>query len=192
MKDLVGLKVKTLQGNSRYISVTNDEAIVFEKVQGQVSVYVCALENQVVRSFFSFHNLSCTELSTFLEESAGVQKLTDGLRIGPLFKGTHPRRIVLRHNLKKKDSTPFIKVEPLSRKEAKEWQHNGSGWASVTNLSGKTSGLIIFIREVPEDARIIIDDSYSDNGIYFLNEKYEVYVENVKPKYAFGKIIPRA
>jgi hypothetical protein len=189
MKDLTGRNIKSLQGNSRLISIQGEEAVMVEKYKGKVSIYVCVLEDHVVKSFFAFHELEQEELSQFLDAVDPSKKLTPGLRIGPLCKGDHFRRIIVRIN-KKKEATHFIKVEPLSRKD-RGWEHNGSGWSSITNLGGKAPGLIIFIRDIPDEALIQIDERYTKEGVFFLSEGYEVYIENVKERYAFGKLIPR-
>jgi hypothetical protein len=190
MKDLTGTNIKALQGNSRLITIKGEEAIIFEKYKDYLSIYVCVLDDSVIKSFFAFHELRQQEVLSFLEVTDKGRTLTTGIRVGPLNKGSHLRRIVILKNKKKDNATHFIKVEPLTTKDA-DWENNGSGWVPVTNLSHKAPGLVVFIRDVQQEDLIEISPVYTETGIFFLHEKYEVYVENVMKSYAFGKLIPR-
>jgi len=190
MKNLIGMNVKALHGKARLIVSKEDEAVVFEKYKSSLTVYVCSLENNIIVAYYSYHNIKQSALSEFLIGASKQTTLTPGCRIGHLQKGEHIRRIIVLRNQRSNDAPFLIKVEPYTKKD-EQWTHNGSGWVPVTHLGQRVSGLIVFLRDISPDDLIEIDENYSKEGVYFLDEQYEVYVENVRNSYAFGKLIPR-
>jgi len=191
MKDLIGKNIKVLQGSSRLISVQGNEAIVLEKFKNVLNVYVCVLDDSnLVTSYVAYNDLKQHAVLDFLCSTDKGKTIVTGIRIGPLHKGDHLRRIVVLKNKRKSDASHFIKVEPYTRKDS-EWEHNGSGWIPVTRLGHKVSGLIVFIRNMLDDALIKINDQHTQEGVFFLDEGYEVYIESVMDSFAFGKLIPR-
>jgi hypothetical protein len=188
MKDLTGHNVKALKGPLRFIRVSGDEALVVERIKDALTLYVCDLEAGMVRTFCGFEGVSKEELLNFLVEPLRGKKLVRGLRIGPMFKKKQVRRLVI---LKKpQNDSFFVKIEPLSVADA-GWQHNGSGWVPVTNLSHRAPGLMVFIRGIEKKDLIDIEPRYTKQGIFFLKESFEIYVEHVKESFAFGKLVLR-
>jgi hypothetical protein len=188
MKDLTGQHIDRLKSDSRLIHTKGDEALVVEKARGNISVHICALEEKIVRSHFSFYNLSQDSLHNFLMGAHQKRALTKGIRIGPMFKDGQTRRIIV---LRKSDKDSyFIKVEGITKDDAL-WKNNGSGWVPMTNLSHKAPGMVIFIKNLSKDDLVEIEPRYTEEGIFFLRETLEVYVETVKLRYAFGKLVPR-
>ena len=193
MKDLAGRHVQTLRGSARYIQVDGQEALVVEKYRDRLGVHLCALdeEGRVVHSF-GFDGVPQMALRAFLTEPRRPSTLAPGIRIGPMFRGGHVRRIVVLQNRKKDNATYFLKAVPHSDERDATWTHNRSGWVPVSQLGSQVSGMIVFLRELrPEEDLIEISDAYTREGVFFLHERHEVYVESVMKTYAFGKLIPR-
>jgi hypothetical protein len=188
MKDLTGQHIDRLKSDTRLIHTKGDEALVIEKTKGNVSVHICNLEDKSIRSHFSFYNLSQDSLHNFLLGVHQKRPLTKGIRVGPMFRDGQTRRIIV---LKKqgKDSH-FIKIEALSKDDAC-WKNNGSGWVPMTNLSHKAPGMVVFIKDIAEGDLVEIEERYTKQGIFYLREDLEVYIETVKIRYAFGKLVPR-
>jgi len=185
MKDLSGRSIKSLVGDSRLIFNKENEAIVVEKYQGKLSFYICALDNEnIVQHFFAYEDVEAAKFVSFL--SSG-QALVEGIRIGPLFHGEHVRRIVVLKDNRNGTDSFFFKTIPLSPKES-SWENNGSGWAPVAGLGPKAPGLIVFLRNLNEQDLLPLKDA---NDVFFLHEKYEVYIETVLKSYAFGRLVER-
>lgn len=191
MRDLTGKHVQSLQGSSRHIVVRGDEALILEKYKNQLSVHICALDAEsIIRHFYTFDGAYQDELQRFLSDVERSKVLVPGIRIGPLFKNGHIRRIVMLQNKKKTDATFFFKTIPFTEKD-RGWKYNRSGWVPVTQLGSQVSGMIVFIREIMLEDLLEITEAYTAEGVYFLHDKHEVYVESVMRTYAFGKLIPR-
>lgn len=192
MKDLAGRHIQTLRGSARYIQVAGDEALVVEKYKDKLGVHVCSLdaEGKVIHSF-GFDDVPAARMHAFLASPRRPATLAPGIRIGPLFRGTHVRRIVILQNRKRDAATHFLKAVPYSEERDAAWTHNRSGWVPVTQLSPQVSGMIVFLREILLEDLVEISGAYTRDGVFFLHERYEVYIESVLKTYAFGKLIPR-
>jgi len=188
MKDLTGQNLKKLQGDSRLIEVRGDEALIVEKSQSKLSVSICTLDGPIIRTYFSFHGISQDNLYKFLLGVHTKRPLAKGIRIGPLFRGKQVRRFVLLRQPPKKSY--FVKVEPISDQD-NEWKHNGSGWVPMANLATDAPGMVLFVKDIRKEDIIEIDPSFTKKGIFFLREDHEIYVETVKLRYAFGRLLPR-
>lgn len=186
-KDLSGQHIDRLKSDTRLIHLKDDEALIIEKAKGNISVHICAIENKIIMSHFSFYNLSQDSLHNFLVGVHQKRPLTKGIRIGPLFRDGQTRHIIV---CKKAKESIFVKIEPLAKDDA-YWTHNGSGWVPMTNLSHKAPGMVVFIKELEDGDLVEIDDRYTRQGIYYLKADLEVYIETVKIRYAFGKLVPR-
>ena len=189
MRSISGQHIKSLEGQSRHILVQGDQAVVFEKQKGRVSVHICELDGLTVRNFFSFDGVQQDQLCAFLSEGAAKRDLIRGVRIGPMFRHGQTRRIVILKKKERKDAF-FIKVEELTEADS-EWTHNGSGWVPMATLDQRSPGMVVFVNGVREEDLIKIAPRYTQQGIFFLREHFEVYVEAVKKRYAFGQLVPR-
>lgn len=188
MKSLIGQHIKSLQGDTRHIAINGDEALIIEKQKGMISIHICVLEGLRIQTHYSFHSIPQSHIYRFLLGAHKKRDLAKGIRIGPMFKQGQTRRIVILR--KPKDGTYFVKIEPVTADDA-VWTHNNSGWVPMTNLSQKAPGMVVFVQDVQEEDLVEIGDRYTKDGIFFLREHFEVYVENVKLRYAFGKLVPR-
>lgn len=188
MKDLTGQHIDRLKGDSRLIHAKDEEALILEKSKGNISVHICVLDQKLIRSHYSFYNLSQDSIHNFLLGVHQKRPLTKGIRVGPMFREGQTRRVIV---LKKENKdSHFIKIEALSKDDS-VWTHNGSGWVPMTNLSHKAPGMVVFIKEITPDDLVEIEDRYTRQGIFYLREDLEVYIETVKIRYAFGKLVPR-
>jgi len=77
---------------------------------------------------------------------------------------------------------------PASPKDA-SWASNGSGWVPVAGLGPKTPGLIVFLRNLNVEKDLL--PLKDEENVFFLNDKYEVYIETVLKSYAFGRLVER-
>lgn len=184
MKDLSGRSIKSLIGDSRVLFTKENEALVVEKYQGKLGFYICSLEDNTIQHFFGYEDVEVAKMLAFL--SLG-QALVEGIRIGPMFMGEHVRRIVVLKDKRNEIDSFFFKTMPISPKDA-AWQSNGSGWAPVAGLGPKTPGLIVFLRNLNPIDLIPLKD---EESVFFLDEKYEVYIETVLKSYAFGRLVER-
>ncbi len=188
MRSLEGHHIKSLLGDTRHIVIEGDEALIVEKQKGIISVHLCVLEGLRIQTHYSFHALSQAHLYRFLVGAHKKRDLSKGIRIGPMFRQGQVRRIVALR--KPKDGSYFIKIEPVTADDAM-WTHNGSGWVSMANLSQRAPGMVLFVHNVQEEDIVEIGPTYTAVGIFFLREHFEVYIENVKLRYAFGTLVPR-
>ena len=78
MKDLTGQHVERMKSDLRMVQTKGDEALVIEKTKGNISVHICTLEDNLIRSHYSFYHLSQDSLHNFLVGAHQKRPLTKG------------------------------------------------------------------------------------------------------------------
>jgi predicted RNA-binding protein with TRAM domain len=187
MKDPIGKHIGQFEGSSRLIVERGDEALVLERYGDHLGFYICALENRRVTSFTAYQDVAQAPVRAFVTAPAKGKAPATGIRVGALRKNGHRRRIVV---LKKRDGeTHYVKIEE-GTKASKGWKSNGSGWVPVADLSHRAKGMTVFMREVEDEDLVEINRKYTKQGIFWLRDGLEVYIESVKKSFAFGKVVP--
>ena len=175
MKDLSGRSIKSLVGESRLIVSKENEALLVEKYQGKLGFYICELDDaNSIQHFFAYEDVELVKMLAFL--STG-QALVEGIRIGPMFLNEHIRRIVVLKDKRNEIDSYFFKTMPASPKDA------------VAGLGPKAPGLIVFLRNLNVEKDLL--PLKDEENVFFLNDKYEVYIETVLKSYAFGRLVER-